>query len=423
MHFAQGLTSKAIQAACAALVFSSLLSSPAKATEVVRIATMDMSSGGLAGFGISAFKHLQFLTEQANTEQWAGDVRFELVPFDTKMSPQEALSLLGQVQAGQIRYVIQGASSSSVGLALQEAIDRYNRRNPGKEIVYINYAAAAPAMTNEKCSYWHFRTDAHVDMKIKAMMQHLASDRSIQRVYLFNPNYAYGQESARAARQFLSELRPDIEIVGDDYHATGQVKDFAPYISKIMQSNADALVTVSFGNDLALMVKAANDLGMNKTRILTLAGNSPGMARSFGSQAEGKVLLAGVSNMNHNQYGATDLAQQYKARMQEDFFFGAAEAAIRLLSAGIQTAKSTQPAAVAASMSGLTINTIAGPATMRAQDHQLQMPIFIDIWSPQDGQKVVVDQEGSGYGWQNLAVIPAEQASLPTSCEMKRPAV
>lgn len=421
MYFAQSFTHKAIQAACAALVFSSLLAMPVRATETVRIATMDMSSGGLAGFGISAFKHLQFLTDKANAEQWAGDVRFELVPFDTKMSPQEALSLLSQVQSGNIRYVIQGASSSSVGLALQEAIERHNRRNPGQEMVYLNYAAAAPAMTNDKCSYWHFRTDAHVDMKIKAMMQHLANDSSIQRVYLFNPNYAYGQESARAARQFLSELRPDIEIVGDDYHATGQVKDFAPYISKIMHANADALVTVSFGNDLALMVKAANDMGMNKTRILSLAGNSPGMASSFGSKAEGKVLLAGVSNMNHNRYGATDLAQQYQARMQEDFFFGAAEAAIRLLSAGIKTAQSTQPAAVAASMSGLTIDTIAGPVTMRAQDHQLQMPIYIDSWSKQDGTNVVVDQEGSGYGWQNMAVIAPEQASLPSTCQMKKP--
>lgn len=421
MPLATGFRHKAIQAACAALLCWTLPLAPSHATETVRIATMDMSSGGLAGFGISAYKHLQFLTEKANQEQWAGDVRFELVPFDTKMSPQEALSLLGQVQSSQIRYVIQGASSSSVGLALQEAIERYNRRNPGKEIVYLNYAAAAPAMTNDKCSYWHFRTDAHVDMKIKAMMQHLANDSSVKRVYLFNPNYAYGQESARAARQFLSALRPDIEIVGDDYHATGQVKDFAPYISKIMQSNADALVTVSFGNDLALMVKAANDLGMNKTRIMSLSGNSPGMARSFGSQAEGKVLLAGVSNMNSNQYGATDLASAYQTRMQEDFFFGAAEAAVRLLSAGIQKANSTDPVAVAASMSGLTIDTIAGPVTMRAQDHQLQMPIYIDSWSKQDGTNVVVDQEGSGYGWQNLAVIAPEQASLPSTCQMKRP--
>lgn len=423
MHFTKGFHRKATLAAGIALACSALFSTASQATETVRIATMDMSSGGLAGFGISAFKHLQFLTEKANNEQWAGDVRFELVPFDTKMSPQEALSLLRQVESSQIRYVIQGASSSSVGLALQEAIERHNSRNPGREIVYLNYAAAAPAMTNEKCSYWHFRTDAHVDMKIKAMMQHLAADNSVKRVYLFNPNYAYGQDSARAARQFLSQLRPDIEIVGDDYHATGQVKDFAPYISKIMQSNADALVTVSFGNDLALMVKAANDSGMNKTRILTLAGNSPGMARSFGGQAQDKVLLAGVSNMNNNHYGATDLAQQYKARMQEDFFFGAAESAIRLLSAGMRTANSTDPVAVAASMSGLTIDTIAGPVTLRAQDHQLQVPIYIDVWNPQDGQQVTVDQEGSGYGWKNLAVITAEQASLPSSCEMKRPSV
>ncbi|WP_158291804.1 ABC transporter substrate-binding protein [Lampropedia puyangensis] len=414
-------THRAVLAACTALMCSFTLASPSHATETVRIATLDMSSGGLAGFGLSALKHLQFLSEKANAEQWAGDVRFEIVPFDTKMSPQEALSLLRQVQSSNIRYVLQGASSSSVGLALEEAIDRHNSRNPGSEIVYINYAAAAPAMTNEKCSYWHFRTDAHVDMKIKAMMQHLASNTAIKRVYLFNPNYAYGQESARAARQFLTQLRPDIEIVGDDYHATGQVKDFAPYISKMMQARADALVTVSFGNDLALMVKAANDLGMARTQIFTLSGNSPGMAPSFGEKAVGNVLLAGVSNFNSNTYGATDLALQYKARMQEDFFFGASEFAMRLLSEGIKTAKSTDPVPVAAAMSGLTVHTISGPVTMRAQDHQLQTPIYVDVWSAKDGKAVVVDQDNSGFGWQTQAVIAPEQASLPSTCQMKRP--
>ncbi|RMX05759.1 branched-chain amino acid ABC transporter substrate-binding protein [Corticibacter populi] len=408
-------------AALAAAMLCCALLPAAQATETVRIATMDMTSGGLAGFGQSALKHWQFLADKASREQWAGDVRFEIVPFDTKMSPQEALSLLRQVDAQNIRFIAQGASSSSVGLALQEAIQKHNTRNPGREFVYLNYASAAPAMTGEKCSYWHFRTDAHVDMKIKAMMRHLAADPAIQRVYLFNPNYAYGQESARAARQFLAELRPDIEIVGDDYHPTGQVKDFAPYITKIMQSRADALVTVSFGNDLALMVKAANDLGMNRTAILTLSGNSPGMADSFGEQAVGKVMLSGVTNVNDDQHGATVLASEYKARMGEDFFFGAAASAMRLLAEGIKAAGSTAPGAVAGAMEGMDIDTPGGRAVMRTEDHQLLMPIYIDAWSQVDGTAVRLDQDGSGFGWRTVAVIARDDVAPPTSCAMQRP--
>jgi len=395
--------------------------STAQATETVRIASLDMLSGGLAGFGNSALKHWQFLAEKANKEQWAGDVQFEIVPFDTKMSPQEALVQLRQVQDKGIRYVVQGASSSAVGLALQEAIARYNDRNPGKEIVYLNYAAAAPAMTGEKCNYWHFRTDAHVNMKIGAMSQHMAADENIKKVYLLNPNYAYGQDAARAARAFLQKARPNIEIVGDDYHPTGQVKDFSPYIAKIMQSKADALMTVSFGNDLALMVRAANDMGMQHTRIYTLSGNSQGMGPVFGAASIERVMLTGAYNMNDDRWGATGVAQEYRQKMGEDYFFGAADGAMRLLTSGIRKAGSTDPAKVAASMSGLAFDSLAGPVVMRAQDHQLDMPIYIDTWGKMDGATVKLDQDGSGFGWRMVHVAPREQTAMPTVCQMKRP--
>jgi len=408
---------------CRALtaILTTLCLNTAYATETVKIASLDMLSGGLAGFGHSALKHWQFLADKANKEQWAGAVQFEIIPFDTKMSPQEALVQLRQVQDKGIRYVVQGASSSAVGLALQEAIARYNERNPGKEIVYLNYAAAAPIMTGEKCSYWHFRTDAHVDMKISTMAQHLAADAHIKKVYLLNPNYAYGQEAARAARQFLQQARPTIEIVGDDYHPTGQVKDFSPYIAKIMQAKADALMTVSFGNDLALMVRAANDMGMKNTRIYTLSGNSQGMGQVFGAASVDKIMLTGAYNMNDDRWGATQVAQEYRQKMGEDYFFGAADGAMRLLASGIRKAGSTDPAKVAASMSGLAFDSLAGPVVMRAQDHQLEMPIYIDTWGKVDGAAVKLDQDGSGFGWRMVDVAAREHTAMPSVCQMKRP--
>jgi len=209
--------------------------------------------------------------------------------------------------------------------------------------------------------------------------------------------------------------------VGDDYHPTGQVKDFSPYIAKIMQSKADALMTVSFGNDLALMVRAANDMGMQNTRIYTLSGNSQGMGPVFGAASVERVMLTGAYNMNDDRWGATGVAQEYRQKMGEDYFFGAADGAMRLLTAGIRKAGATDPAKVAASMSGLAFNSLAGPVVMRAQDHQLDMPIYIDTWGKMDGATVKLDQDGSGFGWRMVHVAPREQTAMPTVCQMKRP--
>ena len=38
-----------------------------------------------------------------------------------------------------------------------DALEKHNARNPGKEVLFLNYAAVDPDLTNSKCSYWHFR--------------------------------------------------------------------------------------------------------------------------------------------------------------------------------------------------------------------------------------------------------------------------
>jgi hypothetical protein len=83
-------------------------------------------------------------------------------------------------------------------------------------------------MTNARCSYWHFRTDANSDMKVAALTSYLAGQKQVKQVFLLNPNYAYGQEVSRAARSMLAAKRPDLKIVGDDFHPLGQVKDYSP---------------------------------------------------------------------------------------------------------------------------------------------------------------------------------------------------
>ncbi|HAI16478.1 MAG TPA: branched-chain amino acid ABC transporter substrate-binding protein, partial [Gammaproteobacteria bacterium] len=61
--------------------------------------------------------------------------------------------------------IFQG-NGSAVANALNSAVTRHNRRNPGQEILQINYSAVDPILTEENCSFWHFRFDAHEVMKL-----------------------------------------------------------------------------------------------------------------------------------------------------------------------------------------------------------------------------------------------------------------
>src|SRR5205823_7083890 len=137
-------------------------------------------------------------------------VKFEIVGMDNKLSPTESLNALKSATDQGIRYIIQG-NGSSVALALVDAIGKYNERNPGKEVIFLNEAAVDPDLTNSKCSFWHFRFDANSDMKMEALTSFMAEKKDIKKVYLLNQDYAFGHQVRRAAKEYLARKRPDIQ--------------------------------------------------------------------------------------------------------------------------------------------------------------------------------------------------------------------
>jgi branched-chain amino acid transport system substrate-binding protein len=164
--------------ALGAVVSGLMLGSAVAQSGTVKIAFIDPLSGPFAPVGQNQLRAWQIVAEQANSKKWAGDVKFEIVGFDGKGSPQESLTVLKQIIDQDIRYVTQG-NGSGVAIALSDAIQKHNDRNPGKEIVFINYAAVDPSLTNERCSFWHFRLDVNADMKMEALTSYMEKNKDI----------------------------------------------------------------------------------------------------------------------------------------------------------------------------------------------------------------------------------------------------
>jgi branched-chain amino acid transport system substrate-binding protein len=260
-------------AVCVAVALSGMAMG-ASAAETVKIGFIEGLSGPFAPVGQNILKEYQHVADLANSQGWAGkDIKFEMVPFDGKASPQESLTQLKSVIDQGIRYVAQG-NSSAVALALSDAITKHNERNPGKEVVFFNYAAVDPALTNEKCSFWHFRLDANADQKMEALTTYMKDNKDVKKVYLINQNYSFGLAVAKAAKEMLARKRPDVQIAGEDLHPIGQVKDFSPYIAKIKQSGADSVITGNWGADLALLIKAAKEANLEANFYTYYAGTT-----------------------------------------------------------------------------------------------------------------------------------------------------
>jgi branched-chain amino acid transport system substrate-binding protein len=402
----------------------------AQAQQTVKIAYIDPLSGAFANVGEQGLKQFQFVADDINKRALAGPgVKLELVPFDNKVSPQESLNILKKVTDSGIRIITQGNGSSVAG-ALIDAVQKHNDRNPGQSILYLNYAAVDPDFTNSKCSFWHFRFDANSDMKMEALTTYLAQDKNVKKVYLINQNYSFGQAVSRAAKEYLARKRPDIQVVGDDLHPLGQVKDFSPYVAKIKQADADTVITGNWGNDMALLVKAAKDAGL-ASRFYTYYGGLLGGVPSMGEAAVGRVKQITEWHANVQPNKTEKFANDFKSKFKLDFYYLRVNTEMYMLAEAMKQAKSTDPLKVAQKLEGMKWASDTGEVEMRATDHQLVNPLFISTivkaatraGKPQsDGDKLArYDVEDSGMGFRTDARIEAYVAAQPTSCQMKRP--
>jgi branched-chain amino acid transport system substrate-binding protein len=393
---------------------------PAQA-QTVKIAYVDPLSGPFAGVGSNLLKHFQFTVEAINAQQLAGPgVKFEMASFDNKASPQETLTVLKQVIDQGIRYVVQGQGSGAA-LALIDAIEKHNERNPNQSIVFLNYAAVDPDLTNSKCSFWHFRFDANTDMKMEALTTYIKDRPEVKNVYLINQNYSHGHQVSRVAKELLAKKRPDVKIVGDDLHPLGQVRDFAPYIAKMRAANADTVITGNWGPDLALLLRAARDAGLNANFYTYYAGVI-GTPTAVGPAGEGHMRQVSYWHPNITPgYPAEPQYLAFKKKFNEEWYAVATYTSLTMLADAMKRTQSTDPLKVAYAMEGAKMAALNGDVEMRAADHQLLQPLWISSWTKVGGPNKH-DIEKTGYTWKTEAAFPTYVASQPTSCNMKRPA-
>ncbi len=393
----------------------------------IRIAMIESLSGPFANTGEAVLRNLSWAVERVNA---AGGVKLAassnrlllLERYDSKGQNEEALSTLKAAIDDGARFIVQG-NSSSTAAALIDAINKHNEREPDKRVLFLNYSAVDPILTNEKCSFWHFRFDAHADMRMRALMSVLKDDRALKSVYLIGQDYSFGHAVAREARRQLALMRPDVQVVGEELHPMGRVKDFLPYAAKIKASGAQAVITGNFGNDLTLLVKAAKEVGF-EGRFYTFYGNALGAPAAMGDSGIGKVLA--VADWLPNVPGAASetFYRSFRQRFPkpaDDYVHLRMQLMVAALVQAIEQAGTTEAFTVARALEQSRVTLAAQTGAMRAADHQFQQPLVVGVMERQGEPGVKFDVEGSGYGFRVVKTLAAAQAELPSSCKMQRP--
>lgn len=383
--------------------------------DTIKLAFIDPLSGPFATVGDAALKTFQFAVDEVVNDK--GGVldgrKMEVIYFDSKGSARNTQRKLREAIDQGARYVLQG-SSSHVANELTKAISRRNAREPDDPVVFIDYAANDPALTNENCSFWHFRFDVHAEMKVAALAKTIAANPEIKSIYIIGQDYGFGHAVSESMKRYIHAENKGIEIVGDVFHPVGLVEDFGPYADAIRTLNPDAIVSGNWGVDMDRLLTAVHDEGLEQP-IYTLFG------ATTDERSEGKLHMAHAGLYSNVPDRLIAMSKAFTKRFPESAMTSRQIiTSIEFLAGAIEKAGTDDPLQVAFAMEEMEMETITGDTVrMRSRDHQMIKPIRVSV-QRNDVENIVTGEVGPGY----VAVgsMAAEQVdSLPTSCQMDRP--
>jgi branched-chain amino acid transport system substrate-binding protein len=427
--FRRGVLKNLFAASISGSLLNALAQSNTSAGATVKVAMIEGLSGPFANTGEAVFRNLVWACERVNARGGVklagGNKRLEMLRYDNKGLAEESLSALRAAIDDGVQIICQG-NGSAVAAALIDAINKHNEREPDKRVIYLNYSAVDPSMTNEKCSPWHFRFDAHADMRMAALMEVFKDDKSIKSAYLIGQDYSFGQAVLREARRQIGVQRSDVAIVGEELHPLGRIKDFAPYLAKIKASGAQAVITGNWGNDLTLMVKAAKEAGY-EGKFYTFYGNALGAPAAIGEAGVGKVIAVADWLPNVATKESEAFYQSFKQRFPksaDDYVHMRMQLMIEALAQALEAAPLKagvmDMSALSVALSKADVTFAGQRGVMRAADHQFQQPLVVGVMDKLGAPGVKFDVEGSGFGFRVVKTIEAAKAQMPTTCKMVR---
>ena len=406
------------------LLFISACEKKEVKNETLKIAAIEPLSGPYAAVGQDLIEQLTFYADLVNSNGGLKDGRnIEIIALDNAMKAEKTTELLRKSIDEGIRFITQGAGSNHA-LNIIKQLEKYNSRNPGKEVLFLNHSAVTTTFTNELCTFYHFRFDANVDMKVAALVTQLSKDQDIKKVYLINQNYAYGQSFQKAAKKFLKERAPSIEIVGDELiQPFGKVQDFNPYVTKIKVSEADAILTGNWGPDAYRLVNSLADSGI-KSKIYGIYVALPTGMPVMGEKAVYNPIIQ-VKETHENDSDTPDWLkkindlhlEQTTMSMDTDRF----RFMMEMFAEATKISNSFEPKDIALALEGMKGRGAHGEVLMRKQDHQIHFDIVAGLVSNKVEKPIQYRGENFGMAYSTVGKISKEDVTLETTCEMKRP--
>ena len=379
------------------------------AQDTIKIGVTEPLSGTFKDIGERYLDGVLYAAKVINESGGLLGKKVEVVPIDSELKPDVATRKAQNLILRDGVKFFTGGTGSSVGAAMEQLAEKQN-------VIMISYGMAAASMTGAKCSKNFFRTCANTDQQSYALAA-LVAKEGYKKVAIIAQDYSFGQEALAAFKKKLAQLSPSAKIVAELYHPAG-TKDYGPYASQLIAAKPDVIFTPNWGNDLTLLLKQGRPMGM-KQKVFSYYINDEVTIKALGDDS----LMIG--NKGAEIYALsipTKKNQEFVAKFQKDkgyfptWLRGKAYISTMFWAEAVKKAGTTDVNAVIKAWEGLSYDGPAGVWTMRACDHQTQLP----LWTVE----IVKNNKFFYHAFEGPAtMIPAKAVEVPceeTGCKMQK---
>jgi branched-chain amino acid transport system substrate-binding protein len=354
------------------------------AAETIKIGELN-SYAKFAAFTVPYRNGWQLALDEVNAAGGVMGKQLEIVSRDDGGTTGDAVRVAEELVSREGVSFIFGTFLSNTGLAVADFANQ-------NKTLFIAAEPLSDALTMDKGNRYTFRMRPNTYMQT-AMLVEQAKDSGIKRWAIVAPNYEYGQSAGASFKQLIAEAIPGAEIVAEQYPALGKI-DAGATVAAIDQAKPDGIFNATFGGDQAKFVREGNTRGLFEGRtVLSLLTGEPEWMLVLGGEAPEGWITTGYPWEQIELPAHKAFVDAYQKKFNDNPRLGSflGYTCIYTIKAAIEKAGGVDTDKLIAALEGLTVETVAGPMTMRASDHQSTMGAWVGLTTLKDGKGAMKD--------------------------------
>lgn len=356
----------------------------AQAADTIKIGEIN-SYSKMPAFTVPYRNGWQLALEEINAAGGINGKKVEVISKDDAGKPGEAVTAANELVSKDNVHMLMGTFFSHIGLAVSDFALQ-------KEVVFVAAEPLTDAMTWSKGHDYVFRVRPNVTIQA-SILANEAAKLPAKRWATIAPNYEYGKSSVEAFKAILSEKRPDIEWVDEQWPTLFKM-DAGSTVQALLRSEPDAIFNVTFGSDLTKFVREGTTRKLFEGReVVSMLTGEPEYLDALRDEAPEGWMVTGypwyaIDTPEHNAFRSA-----YEAKFDDYPRLGSivGYATMKATAAIIANSKSLKSEDLIAGGKGVEFDTPMGKASFRAVDHQATLGAYVGRTALKDDKGIMVD--------------------------------